>query len=171
MFRFRITFGLLPRSLLLLHYFTPHMQVQTILRYSNVSSTLATTCLRHGHRGNLCHTLPCAREWGDDTGRVPGYPDTHAGMSQVILYTQLMAGGHLTIHLFLKMAFKLTSDSSSFIAHIKVRGRSKYLKAVFRSLGPMKVNLVVQLVDISDLFLAILDKLIINYIITLLVSL
>jgi len=95
---------------------------------------------------------------------------THAGMLPVILHLQLMTMGLLIFHLFLKMTFKLIGESSSFIANIKVRGRSKYLEAVVRSLRPIKFKLVVRFVDNADLFLVILDQLIINYFITLLVT-
>jgi len=87
-----------------------------------------------------------------------------------MFFLQVSVVSIIALRISIRTFYILMTQSIAFIAASKFQAVSEYKKAISRSLCPIKTKLMIQEVVSPNLFLVLLNKIIINYIITLLVS-
>jgi len=93
-----------------------------------------------------------------------------AGVIPSLLYQNIAIIVLAMLGILIRMSTALLTQSQEFISTMKNQTRSKYLKRVLKSLRPFKIKLNFRDIDDESIFLVIMNKVIINYVITLLVS-
>jgi len=92
-----------------------------------------------------------------------------AGLPPALFFLNMITVALIDLDFFFKMTLAVKLQSSSFITMARIEARSKYMKAVGQSLRPLRMKLGIY-IDNPNIFLTLVNKVIINYIVTLIVT-